>query len=106
MMKETFEYVLNKILEQGEPSLNKDGKCLYRGPNGLKCAAGHLISDEEYNPSMEGRGARHTLSSHPHMELISQMQIAHDIASANPSNFVREFKSRMDRIKEQFNIYD
>ena len=27
--------------------------CLYRGPNGTKCAAGILISDEVYDPEME-----------------------------------------------------
>jgi len=27
--------------------------CLYRGPNGLKCAIGHIISDEYYNDDME-----------------------------------------------------
>ena len=27
--------------------------CLYRGPNGTKCAVGALIPDELYNPDME-----------------------------------------------------
>jgi hypothetical protein len=29
-------------------------RCAYRGPNGMKCAAGHLIPDEQYSPKMEG----------------------------------------------------
>ncbi len=31
--------------------------CRYRGPDGLKCAVGHLISDECYLASFEGRNA-------------------------------------------------
>jgi len=31
-----------------------DGGCVYRGENGMKCAAGILIPDDQYNPKMEG----------------------------------------------------
>jgi tRNA(Met) C34 N-acetyltransferase TmcA len=31
--------------------------CQYRGRNGLKCAIGHLIPDENYCPTLEGKGA-------------------------------------------------
>ncbi len=31
--------------------------CSYRGNNGTKCAAGMLINDEDYSPSMEGAPA-------------------------------------------------
>jgi len=31
--------------------------CLYRGPNGRKCAVGHLIPDEAYSETLEGRRA-------------------------------------------------
>lgn len=30
------------------------GKCMYRGPEGRKCAIGHNILDEEYHPDMDG----------------------------------------------------
>ena len=32
------------LMDQGEPSV-KDFLCLYRGPNGAKCAIGMLIDD-------------------------------------------------------------
>lgn len=53
--QEIFNTVATKLLAQGVASASADGKCLYRGPNGTKCAAGHLIPDEKYNPSMESR---------------------------------------------------
>lgn len=30
-------------------------RCLYRGPRGRKCAAGHLIPDDKYHVSMENQ---------------------------------------------------
>ncbi len=32
----------------------KDGRCLYRGPDGLKCAIGVLIPDDQFDRAMEG----------------------------------------------------
>lgn len=53
--QETFDFVLTKIREQGRPSYSpEEGTCFYRGPNGTKCAVGHLIPDEIYNVFMEG----------------------------------------------------
>lgn len=50
-----FNKAVTAVIEQGEPSLNTDGYCVYRGPNNHKCAVGHLISDEHYNPEMENK---------------------------------------------------
>lgn len=53
--QETFNIVYNAILKQGCLSLDDKGYCLYRGPNGTKCAAGHLIPDDKYDPKMENK---------------------------------------------------
>ena len=42
------------LAENGDPSISKD--CRYRGDDGLKCAIGHLIPDDEYAEWMEGMG--------------------------------------------------
>jgi hypothetical protein len=34
--------------------MNGKGHCMYRNPDGLKCAIGCLIPDEVYTPDMEG----------------------------------------------------
>lgn len=49
---ELFDYCSQKIVEQNARSTN-GRMCLYRGPNGLKCGAGFVITDEQYNPKME-----------------------------------------------------
>lgn len=47
--------VSNPLLKQGRRSVNpkNDDACMYRGDNGLKCAAGFLIPDELYDRSLE-----------------------------------------------------
>lgn len=56
--QETFNLVLNRLREQGEPSMTGDKDlCLYRGERGLKCAAGHLIPNNLYDKSLEGLSA-------------------------------------------------
>lgn len=52
--QEVFDQVVTHLLNQGERSVDADGSCAYRGIDGLKCAVGCLISDEDYNDSMEG----------------------------------------------------
>lgn len=53
--QETFDTVARHLLTQRMRS-GTFGACLYRGRDGRKCAAGCLLPDEEYHPSMEGYG--------------------------------------------------
>ncbi len=61
--------------------------CQYRGVDGRKCAVGHLIPDDVYNPDWDrkGSGARCIVEdcwalAHlaPHVGLLEQLQGAHD----------------------------
>ena len=54
--QEVFDKVATHLLTQNRKSINEEetgNACKYRGPNGLKCAAGILIPDDIYNSSME-----------------------------------------------------
>ena len=56
--QEALNIAARGILEQGAYSLNKARtSCMYRGENGTKCAVGHLIPDDDYDPLMEGKAA-------------------------------------------------
>jgi hypothetical protein len=58
--EEIIRFVTQKMKEQGVQSLN--GRiCAYRGKDGAKSALGHLISDEDYSPRMEGLCPTHDL---------------------------------------------
>ncbi len=81
----TFDTVVNALREQGIPSVSGSYSCAYRGHNGAKCAAGHLIPNELYKESFEGisvlPGNDHllekSLEGH-NLYLVKQLQIAHD----------------------------
>lgn len=55
--QEIFNKVATHLLTQGKRSVASDGSCMYRGPEGTKCAIGCLIEDDEYHPLLEGKGA-------------------------------------------------
>lgn len=48
-----FNQVRDHLLAQGVRSVNQHGACLYRGPDGRKCAIGALISDEHYSAVLD-----------------------------------------------------
>ena len=56
--QEIFTKVKNHLLQQKRRSVNKKGRCVYRGENGLKCAIGCLIPDELYDPDFDNSGLK------------------------------------------------
>lgn len=61
--QELFDHVCSNLLRQGRTSVH-EGYCLYRSPDGAKCAAGWCIPDEEYDESMEGKSANMLRGNH------------------------------------------
>lgn len=57
--QEAFDKAVAGLAAQGFTRSVHLGGCQYRGPNGKKCALGHLIPDELYDPDMEGKLADH-----------------------------------------------
>ena len=55
--QEVFDYGSKHLLNQGKRSVrsNCEPDCEYFGPNGLKCAVGAFIPDDEYVPEIEGK---------------------------------------------------
>lgn len=80
--QQVFDQVAKHLLVQNEKSEKATGGCQYRNPSGLKCAAGCLISDSEYNKGMEGKRwyslVKNKLVSDQHIELIMELQDLHD----------------------------
>ena len=57
--QEVFDQVAEHLLAQKQQSLDPDKYndiCVYRAPEGLKCAVGCLIADDEYLKEWEGKG--------------------------------------------------
>ena len=81
--QEVFDQVARHLLTQNKASLDMLGNsCQYRGIDGLKCAAGCLISDDEYQPDMErtywGELVNSNLAPKEHEEIIAMLQDIHD----------------------------
>jgi len=103
----TRQEVLNTmaahLLKQGVKSLNPDGSCCYLSHEGLKCAVGCLISDDEYCPEMEGKdveclGDLLPERLRPHLDLISDGQNTHDELP------VESWPSELRAIAEEFGL--
>lgn len=101
---ELVRYVYAKLIEQGGPS-SSNGECLYRGPHGLKCAAGILIPDEFYPKiqHLEGITWQELVSKAgeiptKHGGLIECLQSSHDAAEYAPdSEWARALAVEMRR---------
>lgn len=80
--QQVFDHVATHLLTQNKRSTNKNRDCLYKSPEGLKCAAGCIIADDEYNEKMEDvvwrMLVRREVVPEAHMELISDLQYCHD----------------------------
>jgi hypothetical protein len=118
-LQETFDFVLNFIRKQGEPSIDRsfEVNCRYRlFPRNLKCGIGCLIPDEDYLPEMEGKNVFHNpvfsvLEKLGYMKIgddsmifLCQLQSAHDVPALTGltgSEFVSNFNERMKVISEE-----
>lgn len=90
--QEVFNKVVSHLRKQGCKSEGEKAVghiiCLYRGPNGTKCAAGCLIDDEDFDPEMDfGYGVADLFEKWPvvsdkigrdNQRLLSRLQIIHD----------------------------
>lgn len=120
--QEIFDQAYNGILAQGKPAKTKNNNCFYRlelkDGTILKCGAGQLLSDEEYDPIMDAKGENGLTSNNNgwmnlwkkgltpsrlegHRELICDIQNAHDKASIHTdkdNDFIKEFKEIMEDV--------
>ena len=55
--QEIFNKVAAHLIKQGRQA-KANFSCLYRAPDGCKCAIGVLIPDDKYDPRMEEHGIR------------------------------------------------
>lgn len=109
--QEVFDKVVSHLREQKICCKNEEGTCAYRNDQGLKCAAGCLINDDEYYSAYEGMSILEILSGnytfvpkslierlYPHHILIYRLQKCHD-------SFLPQFwESELQSIAQEFNL--
>lgn len=94
MSKQTvFEHIVNHLISQNERSLTMNGVSAYRGKRGLKCAAGSLIADDEYTPSMEGKLwsqlVNNGIAPSSYAGMITNLETIHDVFYPDPDWLVK-----------------
>lgn len=108
--QEVFDHVATHLLTQNKKSIvlddvsedTNEAKCKYRGDYGLKCAAGCLMSDEEYKSDWEGFSwdylANYEIVPNAHENLIRDLQIIHDGIE------VRLWKGNLKLLATKYNL--
>lgn len=114
-----FDTALNGIRAQGKPSLSADpvdNYCLYRAPDGSKCAIGHLIPDDKYSPDMEMGGIYQRIheicpiigvetADWRTIDFLSELQKAHDRGRNAPHDqFLPGFEERMVELANNYDL--
>jgi hypothetical protein len=103
--QEVADQITNHLLTQMKVSYKNNSKndCAYKiideNGNTLKCAAGCLIADDEYQTDFEGNSWYSIIEyfniSSNHQDLIRDFQTIHD--SEEPSNWKKSIKNVYDR---------
>lgn len=103
-----FEIMVNHLLNQGEKSrAYNETTCVYRNPDGLKCAIGAILPDDLYVSSMENKLAHALFVDYPaigklwenlSINLLAKMQHIHDHRCVD--EWFGEFKA----IADEFNL--
>lgn len=109
-LQQVFDHVLKALRKQGKASVDTQGNCFYRTPEGLKCAAGHCIPDDLYRPSFENESIDKLINSYSlvlpwmtseHIPLMIALQSAHDI---DLGHRITSWEKEMKKIAEKFGL--
>ena len=94
--QEVFDQITQHLLKQGKAAISATGACRYRVETAegvLKCAAGCLIADNEYDESWENTDWPSLVADKfvpdSHERLIYKLQGIHDCKS--PTAWIRSF---------------
>jgi len=104
--QEVFDTVVNHLRQQGKKAFDQRlGRCLYRTEDGLKCAVGCLIPDNEYSRMMENRSHLNVDSptlqkiiDQGNYELLISLQRVHDALNA------QEWEQGFQRVATRFGL--
>ena len=110
--QELYDFVVAAVVKQGRPSVGDNDRCLYRGPDGLKCAYGHVLPDSMYSKNMENccideLSDRNMIpkSLIRHTDLLGHLQECHD--GSRPSQgftFIKAFCHNANVVAKKYNL--
>lgn len=121
VLQKLFNEAGEKVIAQGRQSIDKSSNtCVYRGPNGIKCAVGHLITDEQIakyiiRPSSGVELFTITLleeiapgvNPSVAVEFLGSLQGCHDGCHFGAGqSFITEFKDRMNVVARRLELQE
>lgn len=110
--QQAFDLALNGIRGQQYRQSAKGLNCVYRGPGGLKCAVGHMLPDDLYDPKMDDTTtaagmlgtefpATAALFQDVPPDLLSDLQFAHDAMAPGGAE---KYEYQMQVIAKRFHL--
>jgi len=110
--QEVFNTVWNHfVVNRGPVSVDANNNCLYRGPDGARCAVGLFIPDELYRESMEQEAIKDVRKQLGDQSaalpegcdlLLQRLQMAHDDAAWFPEEFHGLIEAYLLGVAEEF----
>lgn len=114
--QEVFDIVVTHLITQRRPAYTGlSGCCMYRAPDGLRCAVGALIPDNLYDPEFEGDTADCVIQKlfdkdladwREHKELLLALQEVHDecFVISRGTFSIRDLRNRLLDVAEDFSL--
>lgn len=106
--QEVFDKVATHLLTQNKKSIDEEetgNACKYRGPNGLKCAAGILIPDDVYAPCMENVVIATLLREIPELaHLLPFASLLFDLQQIHDWEEVKNWKTKLQELAVSHNL--
>ncbi len=114
-LQDIFDFVAAHLMTQGVVSEDASGRCVYRSPDGLKCAIGCLIPDDAYRGNLEGHEGNHPIvlgalgfntPDADRITLLLMLQKVHDDEGrrSKPPGHVPVFKPALVELARDFNL--
>jgi len=117
-LQEMFNQAYLGVIAQGGQSSDGLGHCMYRGPEGRKCAVGHLLPDESYHRRLEGKSVDYgsgalkpaliqagiDMGDKSTKALLAKMQYIHDAPAPSDELFIERFKLAMSKLATEHGL--
>jgi hypothetical protein len=91
--QEVFNKAAKHLLLQNRKSMHEEdgivrvgNGCAYRSPQGLMCAAGPFIPNEEYRTEMENTTILEIIQDNPHWNLTEHQELLHTLQRVHDNN--------------------
>lgn len=103
--QETFDRVVQHLRQQAAKAEDSNGGCMYRTPDGKRCAVGALIPDELYRPAFEGfriGGENPVTALMEH--LGHSLPLLRDLQRLHDNGDVREWETELECVAKKHRL--